>query len=338
MTGAGDERLEPLGARHAAFRRPRRFDRMDVIVIGARMPRVARHHPFQGGDDLFGAWFGLAIKRIELPGPQVHHALGVERGGIEIVRKALRDLAHRRRVGCFTRWLLTIVRRRHVALGKRIDEGPFDVTAGGSSRLRVGQMVVRLLQPVWRRRVVVVGTERQRHPPMRHRCFRIERGGAFERAKRLFMIEAVQQGQAFVEKLLRLGIAGRDGSLILTKISKQRRACNGSAVPTMARRVRCGGVARPPGGGLPVTTGHGDSDEDEQRHQQSHEGPLLSQLRVTSDKFKVRESVPRCSPCAPLSRGATERAGTARFLRPESNSMRLDARPAPRVSAIRTPC
>ena len=52
MPGARHERLEPLRAGDRALRRARRFDGVNVIVIRARMIRVALHHAFERRDDL----------------------------------------------------------------------------------------------------------------------------------------------------------------------------------------------------------------------------------------------------------------------------------------------
>ena len=152
-----------------------------------------------------GAGLRHALERVELPRPQVHAALGPQRRGVEIVGEALRHLAHRRGIRRFARRLVAVVRRGDVALGERVDERALGVAAVRGALLRVRQVRVRLLQAIGRRRVVVVGAEGQRHAPVRHRRFGIERRGALERSKRLFVIEPVEKRQPFVEELLRVG-------------------------------------------------------------------------------------------------------------------------------------
>ena len=51
-------------------------------MIRARVLRVALHHAFQRGDDRVGPWFRRAVFLIEALRPQVHHALGEQRGDV----------------------------------------------------------------------------------------------------------------------------------------------------------------------------------------------------------------------------------------------------------------
>ena len=47
VSRAGHQRLEPAGLRHRALGRLRRFDRVNVVVIRARMIRIALHHALE---------------------------------------------------------------------------------------------------------------------------------------------------------------------------------------------------------------------------------------------------------------------------------------------------
>ena len=74
---------------------------------------------------------------------------------------------------------------------------------------------VRLLRPVVVDIEVVVGTERPRDAPVRHRRLRIELGRALERADRFLVVEAEDQVEALVEVALRLGVRRRDGVMVI---------------------------------------------------------------------------------------------------------------------------
>ena len=84
--------------RHSASARSgvsRSLDGVDVVVIRAAVIRIATQNTFEHRHDLERAFRRLAIERPELPRTQVHHAFGVERGGVEIVGIVFRQLAHR---------------------------------------------------------------------------------------------------------------------------------------------------------------------------------------------------------------------------------------------------
>jgi hypothetical protein len=55
---------------------------------------VAREHRLEDTDDLSGAIRRLTVERPELPRAQIHQALGVERGRVEIVGVFARQVAH----------------------------------------------------------------------------------------------------------------------------------------------------------------------------------------------------------------------------------------------------
>ena len=194
---------------------------MDVVVVGAKVIRIARQHRLEHGHDLFGALRGLAVERPELPRVQVHQALGVERGGVEVVGVSARQIAHG--VGVLAR------QRRAVRLGigRKPDGHRLDVRALGlgpalrqRQRLRDGR--VRLLRPVIVHIEVVVGTERPRDAPVRHRGLRIELGRALERADGFLVVEPEHQIKPLVEVALRLRARRRDGVVVVAHPRHER--------------------------------------------------------------------------------------------------------------------
>ena len=73
-------------ARHGALGLGRGLGGVDVVVVGADVVGIAGEHPLEHLDDLLGALGGVALFVVELPRAEVHRALGVERGGVEVVR------------------------------------------------------------------------------------------------------------------------------------------------------------------------------------------------------------------------------------------------------------
>ena len=187
------------------------------------MIRIALHHALERGDDRVGAGFRRAVLRVEPPRPQVHQALGIQRGDVEILGKLLRQRAHRIRIRLFAHGLIA-GRIGDVSLRQRVDQALLHVAAGGLPLLRFGKMRVGLLQSFRRRDVVDVGAERERHAPVRHRRGGVLRRGELERLERFLVVETVEQRQAFIEKLLRVGVRGLDGAVIRTEIAEQRGA------------------------------------------------------------------------------------------------------------------
>ncbi len=86
----------PLGMR-------RRLDGVDVVVVRARMAGGAGEDLLERRHDLLRAGLRLPVARPEIPRPEHHQRLGEEHGGVEVVRMAARDLAHRIRVGAVER-------------------------------------------------------------------------------------------------------------------------------------------------------------------------------------------------------------------------------------------
>ena len=229
MTGGRYERVEPLRARERASRRRRRFDRVDVVMVGADVHRIALEHRLQHRDDFFRAFRRLAVARPQLPRPQIHQALCVERRGVEIVGIAFHDVAHgvlvlNRERSQICLWIVG------VPLHQRLD---VRALARPSTRLRAGGRVCQerlcALRCVVGRLLargidveVDVRTERERNPPMRHRRGGVELRRAAERADRLVVVEAVDERQTLVEELLRLAALRRDGMIQFAEAGHQR--------------------------------------------------------------------------------------------------------------------
>src|SRR5205823_7377250 len=80
-----------------------------------------------------------------------------------------------------------------------------------------------------------VGTERQSDSPQGHRSVRIERRGALEATDGLVVVERVDERQALVKKLLRLGVAGSDGMMMTAESRERGRARRFSRIVQMLR-------------------------------------------------------------------------------------------------------
>ena len=203
MAGGRNKRFEALGAVERAFRRQRRFRRVNVVMIRADVFGIARQHGFERPDDVERAFRRCAGCRPELPRMEIHQALGVERRGIEIVRILFDQRPHR----------VLVLNGERLQVGFRI------VRIALAERRHVGALVVRCaigkLQGALHRfirRLLTIGidvlidvrSERQRDSPLRHRRRRIELGGSRERSDRLFVIERVDERQPLIEELLRV--------------------------------------------------------------------------------------------------------------------------------------
>ena len=162
---------------------------MNVIVIRARVIRVATQHAFEHRNDLDRTFRGLAVERPEFPRPQVHHAFGVKRGCVEIVWITFYELAHRVLVIDGELRLIGLYVSR-ITFGERVDVRALVFRRFRRELDRFLQIAVSLDQcrPVGLH--VVIRSERERHAPVGHRELRIEFGCLFERAHGFFVIEA----------------------------------------------------------------------------------------------------------------------------------------------------
>ena len=63
MAGCWRQAIEPRRARERPSRRRRRLDRVDVVMIGAKMIRISRENRLEDSDDLLRALSRLAVER-----------------------------------------------------------------------------------------------------------------------------------------------------------------------------------------------------------------------------------------------------------------------------------
>ena len=181
--------LEVAGRRHhpgQALRRDgglagirRGFHDVNVVVVGAGVAGVTAQHAFEPGDDLGGAGHRLARGRPQLPGVDVHLALGAQGLHVEIVGIARGDLAHGRGIGREHRAEVGGVERlgARVARRQRLDQRLLDGRG-------VRGVLLRLVQGVEgdagarldHRRHVVVRSDGERHAPVTGGAGRVELG------------------------------------------------------------------------------------------------------------------------------------------------------------------
>ena len=132
---------------------------------------------------------------------QVHPRFREQRSRIGIVGIFLHHFPHRvtiifRSLSPVSLW----VRRK--AFRHRENVVAFGIGGIATQLHRLLNRLVRLLEAVFARRIVVVRTDRLRHPPVSHRQLRIERRRFLKRARRLVMVERVNQPQSLIEKPL----------------------------------------------------------------------------------------------------------------------------------------
>ena len=201
MAGGGRKLWEPLSARECASGVGRRFDGVNVIVIGADVIRMLRDDALERRDNFGRAGNGLAVERPELPRMQIHHRFGEQRAGVGVVRIFARDLAHRVRVG-------KLLGVGHLAVGRVAHRERVDIFALGLARvrferLRLRDCRVRHFAAIGVLGLVDIRPERKRDSPVRHRHIGIVLRGLSERVGRLVEIERVNESQSLIEELLR---------------------------------------------------------------------------------------------------------------------------------------
>ena len=185
------------------------------------MDIVARQYRLQPGHYLGGVALRLPCGIPEVPGLQVHQCLGVQRGGVEVVRVLRHQALHRRSVGKVQRG--TILRRIfRVARGQGLNVGAL-ARAG-----LVGQGP-RRLQSLPGHRIlcrvhggVDVGTQHQRRTPPTHGALRVQLKGPQERALRGIVIESIGQHQTLVEPALHIWLVGGDRHLVVPQALEER--------------------------------------------------------------------------------------------------------------------
>ena len=188
-----------------------------------RMAGLAADDPLQGGDDLQGvALGGDAVQLPVVPGLGVHHRLGVEDAGVEVVRPSLPERPHRRGVGGVEGGAVGL-RVGRVAGGQRLDPGALLGARLGLQRPRPLQRRPGRGDGVVGHRQVDVGPERDGDAPPADGAVRIQPRGLAERADRLGVIEAEHQVDALIEEHLGAGNAGRDRMPVRAQPGEHRR-------------------------------------------------------------------------------------------------------------------
>jgi hypothetical protein len=189
-------------------------------MIGTRMIRVAPKDRFEHGDDFFGVFGRLAVGAPQGPGMKVHHALGVDRRGIEVVRILFGDLAHRVFESDLQRFEIGF-RVERVAVGQRENISPFvgrGVTGEADGQLRFF---------VSRRFAFGVDVDVDVRPkgiayaPVSHRQVRVECQRAFEGADGGVVVEPVDETQALVEEVLGHRVRGGDRVMPLANFGEE---------------------------------------------------------------------------------------------------------------------
>jgi hypothetical protein len=191
-------------------------------VVGADVHRVALQHRLENADDFFGPFVRRAVGLPQLPRVQIHQALGVQRGGVEIVRVYLDHIGHRVRV-IDRQGFQVGFRVVRVALHQRIDVGALVGRRVGGERFRALRFFIGRELALGIDIEVDVGSECERDTPVRHRRRRVELGGAAERSDRFVVIETVDERQSLIEELLRVGTFGRDRMMKAAHTRHERR-------------------------------------------------------------------------------------------------------------------
>ena len=214
---------ETIGARQRAIGTGRRLHGVDVVMIRPEVIGIAAQHRFEHGRDLLGTFRRRPVEPPQLPRPQVHQALGIQRRGVEVVGEPLRQIAHPVRVLTRERRAVRLGIGRE-ANGHGLDVGALAVRASRRQRERLLHGRKRL----HRARVVdvevVVRAEGPGNAPVRHGGLRIELRRAGERAHRFLVVEAEHQIEALVEELLRLWIGRGDGMVMVAEARHEGRA------------------------------------------------------------------------------------------------------------------
>ncbi len=98
MPGVGNQRVQAIRALECPGGVRRSLDGMNVVMICANVIRIAGQHRFQDGDDLKRPLSRRPVRIPQTPRPQIHHALGVNRRRVGIIRVTLRKIAHGARI------------------------------------------------------------------------------------------------------------------------------------------------------------------------------------------------------------------------------------------------
>ena len=163
-----------------------------------------------------------AVQLPVVPGLGIHHRLGVEGPGVEVVRVGPPEFAHGLGEG-FVEAMAVGLAVGVVAGGEGLDPGPLPGAGLGLQGPGPAQRLPGRRDRVRRHRQVDVRPEREGDAPPAHGAVRIQPGGLAERADRLGVIEAEHQVDALVEEHLGLRVLGRDRVLVDPQALEHRR-------------------------------------------------------------------------------------------------------------------
>jgi hypothetical protein len=212
MSRARHERQQALRAGECAFRRRRRFDRVNVIVVRAGVVRSPSEHALEYRHELQRVGCRRAVGGPQLPRPQIHQRVRVHHGNLRIIWESLMNGLHRFAVPRVQR-LGRHRRVERVANRQRVGECRFDWRAAATERHRLLRRLVGALTAFafeLRHVAVIVQAERDAHAPPRHRRLGIELSGLQEGTLRLGMIEVLEKREPLIEIALRLWTGGSD--------------------------------------------------------------------------------------------------------------------------------
>src|SRR5450755_712497 len=167
MTRGWYERFQTPGASQGPLRVWGRLHSMDVVMIRADVIGITTQHRFQHGDSLFRTFGRAAVEAPEFPGVEIHQALCVECGRVEIVWVVSGELSHR---VCVLRVELPQVNLgvRRVALRQSVDVSAFAFRRSWGERQR---SLYRFVCSLFVRGIDVeinAWTQCQRYTPKRH--------------------------------------------------------------------------------------------------------------------------------------------------------------------------
>ena len=208
---------QPIRCRRCALRMKRRFVRVNVEMIGKRMPRVQFQDSIQRRENLVCAWIGLTFGRPLIPGSQIHHGFGEKRADIGVVRILLPNRAHGVGISLIER--RAVLRLRvGVTTTERFDQIALHWRRVFRILLSELEFLPRQLRRRWRHdRKINVRSTGERDSPMRHRAFRVELRRFLKRTNGCAMIKTMQKCQSLIEIALCFRRIGCDPARIGTE-------------------------------------------------------------------------------------------------------------------------
>ena len=241
VTGRRHHAGKALGCSECFLRVLRSLHGVDVVVIRPRVMRITAQDRLEACLNVRGPFGGLTIGRPQLPGVHVHLGFRTQRLHVGVLRKALRELAHRGGIGAG--YGLEIFGTERLGLRiTRCECGDQPLLDGRRVRGVLlsfaqclgGDECARLLH----RREVVVRADGQRHAPVTGGTARVELRRLCKGARRLVVIERPQEAHALVEVLLGLRRRGGHGTMEITEALEELRPAR--PVRNCCRQLRHG--------------------------------------------------------------------------------------------------